>query len=172
MVELALSHDDARPAVLSDAASLPFRDEAFGLVVAYMCLHDIDTMPEAVREAARVLQPSGMLCVAIPHPINTAGSFQTGDPAAPFVIAASYLEPAPSVMVAAREGLSLTFHSEHRPLEAYFRALEAAGLLTETVREVGAPDHIASQDPAARRWQRVPLFLHLRAIKTGTRRSG
>jgi SAM-dependent methyltransferase len=172
MVQLALSQDDARPAVLGDAASLPFRDEAFGLVVAYMCLHDIDAMPEAVREVARVLQPSGLLCAAIPHPINTAGSFQSRDPAAPFVIAASYLDPAPSVMVAEREGLRLTFHSEHRPLEAYFRALEAAGLVTEMVREVGAPDHVASQDPAARRWQRVPLFLHLRAIKTGTRGSG
>jgi len=172
MVQLALSQDDARPAVLGDAASLPFRDEAFGLVVAYMCLHDIDAMAEAVREVARVLQPSGLLCAAIPHPINTAGSFQTRDPAAPFVIAASYLEPAPSVMVAEREGYRLTFHSEHRPLEAYFRALEAAGLVTETLREVGAPDNVASRDPAARRWQRVPLYLHLRAIKMGTRRSG
>jgi SAM-dependent methyltransferase len=168
MVQLAVSHEDGRPAVLGDAARLPFRDEAFGLVVAYMCLHDIDAMAEAVRETARVLQPSGLLCAAIPHPISTAGSFQTRDASAPFVIAGSYLESAPSVIVAERDGFRLTFHSEHRPLEAYFGALESAGFVTETVREVGAPEQVASQDPAARRWQRVPLFLHLRAIKTGT----
>ena len=33
--------------------ALPFRDGAFDLVVAYMCLHDIDDMPQAVAEMAR-----------------------------------------------------------------------------------------------------------------------
>jgi ubiquinone/menaquinone biosynthesis C-methylase UbiE len=46
MVRRAAGHPDAPPAVVPavvpDAAALPFRDEAFGLVVAYMCLHDID----------------------------------------------------------------------------------------------------------------------------------
>jgi hypothetical protein len=50
---------------------------------------------------------------------------------------------------------------------AYIRAVEAAGLLTEAIREVGAPGHVVARDPAARRWQRIPLFLHLRAIKPG-----
>jgi hypothetical protein len=67
--------------------------------------------------------------------------------------------------VAERDGIRLTFHSEHRPLETYTRALEASGLLIEAVREVKPPDLQARLDPAAQRWQRVPLFLHLRAIK-------
>jgi SAM-dependent methyltransferase len=163
LVQLAVTHERGGPAVLADAAQLPFRDEAFELVVAYMCLHDIDGMPEAVREVARVLAPSGWLCAAIPHPINTAGCFQDRDPAAPFVITGSYLDPAPSAMVVDRGGIRLTFHSEHRPLEAYFRALETAGLVTETIREVRPSDQVVMRDPAARRWQRIPLFLHLRA---------
>jgi hypothetical protein len=32
-------------------------------------------------------------------------------------------------------GIRLTFHSEHRPLEAYSRALEDSGLLIEAIRE-------------------------------------
>jgi hypothetical protein len=44
-------------------------------------------------------------------------------------------------------------------------ALEATGLLTEAIREVRAPDQVVARDPRARRWQRIPLFLHLRAIK-------
>jgi len=43
--------------------------------------------------------------------------------------------------------------------------LEAGGLLTEALREVRTPDEIAALVPAGRRWQRIPLFLHLRAIK-------
>jgi SAM-dependent methyltransferase len=165
LVQLAATHERGEPAMLADAARLPFRNDAFSLVVAYMCLHDIDAMPQAVREVARVLKPSGQLCAAIPHPVNTAGAFQGRDAAAPFVITGSYLDPAPSAIVADRGGIRLTFHSEHRPLEAYFRALEAAGLLTETLHELKSPDRIVSHDPAARRWQRIPLFLHLRARK-------
>lgn len=67
MVRLAASHEAAAPAVLADAAALPFRDEAFDLVVAYMCLHDMDQMPDAVAESARVMERGGRLCLAIPR---------------------------------------------------------------------------------------------------------
>lgn len=167
MVQFAATHPRAAPAVLADATRLPFADGTFDLVVAYMCLHDIDDMPAAIREAARVLEASGRLCVAIPHPINTAGSFEGRDAAAPFVISGSYLDPRPVTMVIDRGGIQLTFHSEHRPLEAYIQALAAAGLLTETIREVRPPGHVLTRDPAARRWHRIPLFLHLRALKPG-----
>ena len=156
MVRLAVGHERPEPAVLADAAALPFRDETFGLVVAYMSLHDMDRMPEAVAEAARVLDHGGRLVMAIPHPVNSAGSFQARDADAPFTIAGSYLDPGPADSVIDRGGVRLTFHSEHRPLESYSRALEAAGLLIEAIREPRAPDG---------RWQRIPLSLQLRAVK-------
>lgn len=121
--------------------------------------------PAAVAEISRVLQRSGRLCLAIPHPVSTAGGFTQRDPGAPFVISGSYLDPPPLRSVAERGGIWLTFHSEHRPIEAYMRALEAGGLLTETLREVRAPDEVTALDPAGRRWQRIPMFLHPRAIK-------
>jgi SAM-dependent methyltransferase len=171
MVRLAVSHDDAVPAVLADAAALPFPDETFDLVVAYMSLHDMDRMPEAVAEAGRVLEPGGRLCAAIPHPVNSAGSFRGRDADAPFVIDGSYLDQAVADWVAEGGGIQLTFHSEHRPLEAYSRALEAAGLLIEAIRELRAPDTVVAGDPGARRWQRIPLFLHIRAVKPSPGRS-
>ena len=112
---LPAGHAGAAPVVLADAPRFPFRDGAFDLAVAYMCLHDIDDMPHAVAEIARVLGRSGRLCAAIPHPINTAGSFQGRDAGAPFVISASYMHTAPLRMVVDRGGIRLTFHSEHRP---------------------------------------------------------
>jgi hypothetical protein len=112
-----------------------------------MCLHDIDDMPHAVSEIARVLGRSGRLCAVIPHPISTAGSFQGRDAGAPFVISGSYMQTAPLRMVVDRGGIRLTFHSEHRPLASYTRALEASGLLIEAIREVRPPGHLAERDP-------------------------
>ena len=165
MVRLAVSHDAAAPALLADAAALPFGDETFDLVVAYMSLHDMDRMPEAVAEAARVLEPDGRLCAAIPHPVSSAGSFQGPDRDAPFVIAGSYLDPAVADFTSDRDGIRLKFHSEHRSLETYSRALEAAGLLIEAIRETRPSDAVAAADPRKKRWQRIPLFLYIRAIK-------
>ncbi len=167
MVRRAAGHPDAAPAVVADAAALPFRDEAFALVVAYMCLHDIDRMPAAVAEAARVLEAGGRLCAAIPHPVSSAGRFSGRDADAPFLIEGSYLDAAPADWVADRDGVTMTFHSEHRPLEAYSRALEAAGLLIEAIRETRVPDTAVAAEPGARRWQRIPPSLHLRAVKCG-----
>jgi SAM-dependent methyltransferase len=165
MVRLAAGHQDAPPAVLADAAALPFRDGAFDLVVAYMCLHDMDQMPRAVAEVARVLERGGRLCAAIPHPVNSAGGFQGRGADAPFLIEGSYLDAAPADWTLDRGGIKLTFHSEHRPLEAYSRALEAAGLLTEAIREPRPPDATDAAAPRERRWRRIPMFLHLRAVK-------
>ena len=51
----------------------------------------------------------------------------------------------------------MTFHSEHRPLQAYADALADCGFLIERSREVG------ERDPADK-WSRIPLFLHVRAV--------
>src|ERR1700759_593416 len=43
----------------------------------------------------------------------------------------------------------------------------AAGLLIEAIREIPASDAVVAAAPGQRRWQRIPLFLHLRAVKPG-----
>src|SRR5436309_3495048 len=78
---------------LADAGKLPFADATFDLVIAFMSLQDIDDLKGAVSEAARVLKPDGRFCIAIVHPLNSAGSFDNGDPNSPFTIAGSYLDP-------------------------------------------------------------------------------
>lgn len=50
MVCLAATRDVPELALVADAAALPFRDGTFDLVVAYMSLHDIDQMPQAVAQ--------------------------------------------------------------------------------------------------------------------------
>ena len=58
---------------VADAAALPFADASFDLVVAFNSLMDIDDMPGAVREAARVLTPEGRMCAASRIPFRTPG---------------------------------------------------------------------------------------------------
>jgi SAM-dependent methyltransferase len=149
---------------VADAASLPFGDEAFDLVVAFMSLQDVDRLDRAVAEAARVLEPGGLLCVAIVHPLNSAGRFQGDDADSPFAIEGTYLEPSFYVDSFARDGLEMEFVSAHRPLEAYTEALARSGFLIERLREPAVPESGIVR-PRRRRWQRLPLFLHLRALR-------
>lgn len=162
LVAAAIEIDPSMDVRIADAAALPLGDACADLAVAFMSLHDIDAMPAAVSEIARILQPGGKVCVAIVHPINSAGRFTERAADAPFMIEGNYLRQWDYSDSIERDGLTMTFHSQHRPLEAYFLAFEAAGLLVETLREPSVPDHaIASEE--SRRWQRLPLFLHIRA---------
>lgn len=149
---------------LADAAVLPMRDASFDLVIAFMSLQDVGALEAAISECARVLEPGGRLCLAIVHPLNSAGTFDGDDPESPFVIRGSYLERSYYQDDVARDGLELTLVSAHRPFQAYCDALADAGLLIERVAEPPAPDHSFNHE-RGRRWQRVPLFLHVRAVK-------
>ncbi len=148
------------PAGVADLARLPVRSGVADLAVAFMSLHDVDDLQPAVDESARILRPGGVLCAAIVHPVNSAGEFEAavGDGLPPFVMRDSYLSTFRYHAKIDRDGLGMTFHSAHRPFEAYSRAFESAGYVIEAVREV--PDE---RDTAM--WSRCPMFLDLRARK-------
>ncbi len=164
MLAAAREADPELEAHLADAAALPFADAAFDLVLAFMSLQDVDDFEAAIRESARVLEPSGRLRLAIVHPLNSAGGFDGADVDSPFTIAGSYLDRSFYMDDLARDGLKITFVSAHRPLQDYVDALADAGLLIERLREPPMPEH-GFDAPHCRRWQRLPLFLHLRALK-------
>jgi SAM-dependent methyltransferase len=142
----------------ADAAALPLEDGAADLVISFMSLMNTDDLDGAVREAARVLEPGGRYCVALVHPLNTAGAFTSREPDAPFVIEGSYFEHSEKEVPVERDGFEMTFLDAHRPLQDYFSALEGAGLVVERLRDIRDEG-----DPDDNRWQRIPLFLHLRA---------
>lgn len=149
---------------VADAAALPLPDASVAIASAFMSLHDIDDMNGAIREIKRVLVAGGRACIAVVHPINSAGHFEAHTPDAPFVIRDSYFGTRHYSDRVERDGLVMTFSSIHRPLQDLSASLERAGLLIERVVEV--PD---STDPPGYRWQRIPLFLHLRAFKAADR---
>ena len=157
MVAHASESDPGGDYLVADGADLPFDDGAADLVVAFMSFHDMDQMPAAVREAARVLAPAGRLCAAVLHPINSAGRFESDEPDSRFVIERSYFDRRRYSEPVERAGLPIVFHGRHWMMEDYWGALEEAGLVVERLREV--------TDPTDPRWIRIPLFLHFRARK-------
>jgi ubiquinone/menaquinone biosynthesis C-methylase UbiE len=68
LVAAAREADPSMDILLADATSIPLEDKCADLAVAFMLLHDIDTMPTTVKEVARILVPGGRLCLAIVHP--------------------------------------------------------------------------------------------------------
>jgi SAM-dependent methyltransferase len=143
-------------------SAMPFPDASFSLVFAFMSLQDVDDLDRAVAECARVLRPDGTFVCAVVHPINSAGAFEGEEVPQPFVLCRNYFETSRYADRIEREGYAMTFHCEHRSLERYVRAFEAAGLLLEALREPVASEP-EPQSEKTIRWQRVPLFLHLRA---------
>ena len=157
LARMAAEADVCTEVVVADAADLPFGDASFDLACAFMSLMDMDDMPGAVQEAARVLEPGGRFCLAVVHPLNSAGRFAGETDESPFVLESSYFERRRYDDSIEREGLRMTFHSIHWTLEDYFRVLADAGLLVERLSEVTDESHP--------RWRRAPLFLHVRALK-------
>jgi SAM-dependent methyltransferase len=115
----------------------------------------LDASPTLAASAAAA-DPDGRYLVA------DAGRFQSTEPDAPFVIPGSYLGRHRVDEPFEHDGLQMHFTGWRYPLEAYARALEDAGLLIDRLREPAAP---ATAGPAYGRWQRLPNFLHIRAVK-------
>jgi hypothetical protein len=128
-----------------------------------MSLQDIDDLDGAVGEIGRVLIPGGVLCLAIVHPLASAGRFTAATATAPFVIDGSYLDETMRTEQVERDGLPMTFVFVHRPLGRYLQALEGAGLQVVALREPASPASAIAADPAEQRWRRIPEFLLLRA---------
>jgi SAM-dependent methyltransferase len=164
MLAAAVEADADLEIQLADAADLPFDDASFDLVVAFMSLQDMNDMEGAIADAARVLEPGGSFCLAVVHPLASAGRFAGEDASSPFVIEGSYLERSWYSDSLARDGLAMTFVSERRPIQSYVEALADAGLVVDRLRETDVPESGIVRS-RSRRWQRVPLFLHMRAQK-------
>ncbi|MBA3716791.1 MAG: class I SAM-dependent methyltransferase [Actinobacteria bacterium] len=158
MVEMARERHEA---LVADAGDLPFEDDSFDLVVAYMSVMNLDDPEAGIREAARVLEPGGRLCIAVVHPVAALVGIE-GDE---FAITGSYFEPADKLWESDRDGIQMTFCDRSLQLERLSRAHEEAGLLIQAIREPRPSEEFVRANPMAERRRRVPLFLHLRAVK-------
>jgi SAM-dependent methyltransferase len=131
LVAAAVERDRAGTYLVADACDLPFGDASFPLVVAYNVFMDVQDMPRAVGEAARVLTPEGRLCACVTHPVTDAGAWRVARDAD----VQDYLAGGPFAADDERDGLRIRWEGHRYSLEQYSRALEQAGLLLEAIRE-------------------------------------
>jgi hypothetical protein len=64
-----------------------------------------------------------------------------------------------------RDGIEMAFHGIHRPLEAYFAALRAAGLAVEQLQEPAPTRAGHRRLPDLAKARRRPAFLHWLALR-------
>jgi SAM-dependent methyltransferase len=153
LVELAREAGGYEQLVCGDAAALPWEAGAVDLVIAYMSLQDVDDLPGAIGEIARVLEPNGRLCLAIVHPLNRPPA-ALGDYFGEHRFAEEF----------ERDGLSMTFESVDRPLEGYTRALAHAGFVIDGLREPRPPAAVLAEEPRLAKAAKRPYFLHMRCV--------
>jgi ubiquinone/menaquinone biosynthesis C-methylase UbiE len=161
LVRHARDADPGGTYLLADASKLPLADASCDLVVAYNTLMDIADMDAAVAEAGRILVPGGRFCVCVTHPMSNTGHFDGPAPDATFVVSTTYFGRRRFEGTEARDGLTMTFRGWSYALEEYALAFERAGFLIEAMREP-VPE---AGEPHLLRWWRVPLFLHIRAVR-------
>lgn len=132
-------------------------------------LMDVPDMPTAVREAARVLAPGGVLTISIVHPFIERGHFADDSENAAFMIpgdSTSYFDTSEFTATETRDGLTMHFHGWSHPLQTYTQALHEAGLVITRLHEPQPSTHQSPEEHHLNRWRRLPLFLWINA--TGT----
>jgi ubiquinone/menaquinone biosynthesis C-methylase UbiE len=157
----AREEDTAGTYGLADSAALPFPDRSFDLAVAYNSLQVVDDMAATVCEAARVLERGGRLCACVAHPVTDLGQF-TGNEDPRFTLRTQYFASVRVEETVELDGLTMTFRGWTYNLEHYALALQDAGFKIEAIREP-RPTGAAKR---YERWQQIPLFLLLRAVKS------
>jgi SAM-dependent methyltransferase len=158
LIAAARVSDPASTYLVARAEELPFADSTFDAAVAYNSLMDVDDMPAALLELARVLVPGGRLAVSVTHPLHDSGAFSGGEDEATFVIPGTYFGRRKFSAHVSRGGREMDFDGFAYDLESYSRSLEAGGLLIELVREPHPASGSAHQS-------RIPNFLMWRALK-------
>jgi SAM-dependent methyltransferase len=151
LVRAARKADGRMEVLRADVTRLPMGNAIADLAVCSMGLMDFDDLDAALREIARVLEPGGRLCASLSHPASSRSLV-------PAYFGASRFEDRME-----RGGLRMTFVSMHRPLEAYMRALEAAGFVIEALREPVPGRDYVSDHPEVASWREEPVLLVLRA---------
>lgn len=141
-----------------DAASLPFGDGDFDLVVSYNMLMDVSDVDAVAQEAARVLTPGGRLVLAITHPVTNREAWGAERSDDPFGMEGSYFQERRVAFDEEVDGMRMRFSGWDRPLSAYTGALERAGLLIEALRE---PVSVRLDGTA----RPVPFHLWIRALR-------
>lgn len=142
--------------VVSEAEQMPFDNDQFDLVIAYLSLIDIEDFQSAIQEIARVTVPGGSVLVANMNSFNTAGQHIGWVEASP-ELEAHY----PVVNYLSRRAdwvawAGIRIQNWHRPLSDYMKAFLASGLQLTWFEE---PPAINSTAERTAKYNSAPYFV-------------
>ena len=159
-------------------ADLPFADESFDFLVAFMSLMDMASHEEGVREAYRVLKPGGIFQFSILHPCYCTPRFRRVRDESGQEVAVEcggyFAEPQGLVeewiFGAAPDELKQRLPKFRVPrffrtLSSWVNLLLDVGFVVERMQEPYADDETVSREPHLADTRVVPLFLHVRCRK-------
>ena len=141
---------------------LPYRDDAFDIVVANHLMNDLRVPGAAIREFARVLRPGGRLIILMLHPCFYNRHTER-DQATNGVVAASYFDIRRVEQTFKVNGLTSPAVNTawFRPLEYYTELLfKSHFIITSLTEPHPSADQINSDDWWSRSFTR-PLFILL-----------
>ena len=147
------------------AEALPFATAAFDAALICLTLEHLDPFEPAVHEVARILEPGGVLCLFLPHPLLQApGSGWIDDR----ILDEQYWRVGPYLpddvaMEEVAPGVRLPFM--HRPLSRYINVMADRGLLVERMVEPPPPPGFVARAPEYAEAAAMPRLLLLRARK-------
>jgi SAM-dependent methyltransferase len=157
---------------------LPFEDESFDFVVAFMSLMDMASHEEAVREVCRVLRPGGFFQFSILHPCFCTPRFrnirdESGQKVA--VECGDYFTQPQGLVEEWTFGAAPEQLREALPkfkVPRFFRTLSnwvnlllEVGFSVERMQEPHADDEAVQREPHLADTLIVPIFLHIRCRK-------
>jgi SAM-dependent methyltransferase len=126
------------PVARADAERLPAGDSSVPAVASVMAHTDMPRYPAVLREAARVLRPSGVFVHVGVHPCFCGGFADRSDPNA-VVIRPGYLDSCWTKASWTDKGVRDKVGATHWPLPKLLHAFLDAGLSLEQFAEGGEP---------------------------------
>jgi SAM-dependent methyltransferase len=126
------------PVVQADATRLPVRDATVPAAITVMAHTDMPAYPAVLAEAARVLQPGGVLVHVGVHPCFCGGFADRADPDA-VVIRPGYLDGHWTKASWTDRGVRDKVGATHWPLPELLHAFLDAGLTLDRFTEGGQP---------------------------------
>lgn len=144
-----------------DIETWTYPEAAFDLVVSSLALHYIADLDAVLRGAHQALVAGGRLVFSVEHPIITSCARGWQTPQRQDWIVDDYFVTGPRETA----WLGGQVIRQHRTVEAYVAAVQAAGFVLETLRESRPERERFTQEAEYVRRLRIPLFLFLAGQK-------
>ena len=177
---IRMARERSNPAVrylLNDARTLnecdELKGEQFDAAACVLAIQNIDPIEAVFTGVAHLLKPGGVFVLAAMHPCfrsPRSTSWQwDAEAQVQYRRVDRYLMPRkePIVMHPGKDARTYTW-TFHRPIQAYFKAARAAGLMVDTLEEWES-HKVSTSGPRAgaenKIRKEIPMFLAIRAVK-------